>query len=139
MTTSRTSASRKCGTAPKKIRTSLAALCCIVLLTLPAWSVEPIKKVINKTGEVVTGVAETITDPILNPRKAVMTWFDYNPAIESGEKKNYNILPLFVSSPERGQGFGIKYAQESLFAKKDVIWVQAVQTLKNKSSVEIKY
>ncbi len=77
--------------------------------------------------------------PIKKIEKAVSTWFDYNPSIASGEKKNYNILPLFVSSPERGQGFGIKYAQESLFAKKDVIWVQAVQTLKSKSSYEFKY
>ncbi len=80
-----------------------------------------------------------ITEPIRDPKKAVSTWFDYNPQIETGEKKNYNILPLFVSSPERGQGLGIKYAQESLFAKKDVIRVQAVQTAKNKSSFELKY
>jgi len=83
-------------------------------LITPAWGAEPVKKFVTN-------------------------WLDYNPAIERGEKKNYNILPLFVSSPERGQGFGIKYAQESLLAKKDVIRLQAVQTLKNKSSYELKY
>lgn len=119
-------------------------------LASPGWADPPLKKifkgtkragktVIEKTGDVVTGVADKITEPIRDPRSAVSTWFDYNPAIERGEKKNYNVLPLFVSSPERGQGFGVKYAQESLFGKKDVIRVQAVQTLKGKSSYELNY
>ena len=122
----------------------------LFLLTSSAWGANPVEKilkdagaagkaVIKKTGDAVTGVADKVSEPIRNPRKAVSTWFDYNPAIERGERKNYNILPLFVSSPERGQGFGVKYAQESLFGKKDVIRVQAVQTLKNKSCYEFKY
>ena len=116
-----------------------AVACFALLLVSPAWGAPPLKKIIHRTGEVMTGAADTITEPFLNPKKALSTWFDYNPHIQSGEKKNYNVLPLFVSSPERGQGFGVKYAQESLLVHKDVLRLQAVQTLKSKSSYELKY
>jgi len=113
-TISPTFASPKYKARPKKIRLKPAVTCLVLLLVSPAWGAEPVKKFVS-------------------------TWFDYNPQIESGEKKNYNVLPLFVSSPERGQGFGIKHAQESLLAPKDILRLQAVQTLKNKSSYELKY
>ncbi|OGR82026.1 MAG: hypothetical protein A2636_07250 [Elusimicrobia bacterium RIFCSPHIGHO2_01_FULL_64_10] len=71
--------------------------------------------------------------------RAFSTWLDFNPQIERGEKKNYNLLPLFVSSPERGQGFGLKYAQQSLLNREDVVRVQAIQTLLGKSSYDLVY
>lgn len=94
---------------------------------------------IKKTGETVENVAKTIVEPILNPKAAVSRWFDYDPRLETGEKKNFNILPLFVSSPERGIGFGIKFAQKSLLNKNDLVHLQAIQTLKSKSAYRIKY
>ncbi len=97
------------------------------------------KKVIKKTGAVIGNAGGVLSEPIRNPRAAVRRWFDYDPRIESGEKKNFNILPLIVSSPERGFGFGLKFAEASFWRKSDVVRVQAVQTLKNKSSFEIKY
>jgi len=97
------------------------------------------KEFLRKTGKTLNNVKNKITEPIRDPKKAVSTWFDYNPRIESGEAKNYNILPLFVSSPERGQGFGVKYAQESLLGSKDVVHLQAIQTLKDKSSYKVEY
>lgn len=91
------------------------------------------------TGRALDGAAHKVMEPIRDPHSAFATWFEFDPKVESGEKPNFNILPLFVSSPERGQGFGIKVARESLFKKKDVIRAQAVQTLKNRSSYRLVY
>ena len=123
-------------------------LICVWILLLfpnPLFSQEKegrknlIEKTVEKTGQTVKGMTQMITEPIRDPKAAFSTWFDYNPEIERGEKKNYNLLPLFVSSPERGQGFGLKYAQQSLLKKDDILRIQAVQTLKNKSSYELMY
>ena len=94
---------------------------------------------IEKTGQAIGSVAQKIAEPIRDPKAAISTWFDFNPRIESGEKTDYNVLPLFVSSPERGQGFGVKYAQASLLKRNDVLRIQAIQTLKNKSGYELRY
>ena len=116
----------------------LAVILCWTAAVPPAFCQEEIP-LMKKAGQALNGVAQTISKPIRDPRGTFSTWFDFNPEIERGEKKNYNILPLFVSSPERGQGFGVKYAQASLLKRDDVIRLQAVQTLKNKSSYELKY
>ncbi len=92
---------------------------------------------VNMVGDAVTLVTEKISEPIRDPKAAVSTWFDYNPLIESGEKKNINILPLFVTSPERGQGVGIEFAQESVLKKQDLLRFHIVHTLKNRSSFEL--
>ena len=105
----------------------------------PSLLAQEEKTLINKTSEATGKLSQKIAEPVRNPMAAFSTWFDFNPRVESGEKKNYNILPLFVSSPERGQGFGIKYAQMSLINRRDVIRMQAIQTLKGKSSYHLKY
>ncbi|MBI3012079.1 MAG: hypothetical protein HYY63_00460 [Elusimicrobia bacterium] len=94
---------------------------------------------LRKTKERVGGVTKKLAEPITDPKAAFSYWFDFDPRIERGEKKNRNILPLIVSSPERGFGLGLKYAQESLWNKKDVVRVQMIQTLKSKSSYQLKY
>ena len=100
---------------------------------------QTIKKTGEAVGEAVEKVSQTIAEPILNPKAARSHWFDFDPQIESGEKKNINILPLVVSSPERGFGLGLKFAQESMFRKSDVLRIHTVQTLKNKSSYRLSY
>lgn len=97
------------------------------------------KNLLEKTGQVMGEVTKKIAEPIVDPKAAFSYWFDFDPRIERGEKKNFNILPLFVSSPERGQGFGVKYAQESLWRKNDIIKIHAIQTLKGKSAYQLNY
>jgi outer membrane protein assembly factor BamA len=111
-----------------------AGLCAVLLSG--AGSAESLRR---KTGKALGKAAEKVMEPIRNPQSAFTTWFEFDPRIESGEKANFNILPLFVSSPERGQGFGVKLARESLFKNKDIIRVQAIQTIKNRSSYRLGY
>ena len=93
----------------------------------------------EKTTLAMATVADTVSEPVMKPRSALARWFEYDPRLETGERKNFNILPLFVSSPERGTGLGVKFAEEALWEKKDILSAQAVQTVKNKSSYNIKY
>ncbi len=96
-------------------------------------------KIIQKTGETVGKVTKKLAEPITDPKAAFSYWFDFDPLIQSGEKTNINFLPLVVSSPERGFGLGLKYAQESLIRKSDVVRIHTVQTLKNKSAYRLSY
>lgn len=94
---------------------------------------------IKKGNEFIGKVAQKVTEPIRDPKTAFSYWFDFDPRIIAGEKKNFNLVPLFASSPERGVGFGFMFAQESLWKKNDVIKVNAIQTLKNKSLYSFGY
>ncbi len=72
-------------------------------------------------------------------KKTFSYWFDFDPRIEKGEKKNINILPLIVFTPEKGFGLGLKFAQESFLKKKDIIKLTTIQTLKSKSEYRVIY
>lgn len=114
-----------------------AALAAPLLLPSLAYSAE--RTMMSKAGDVLEDVKDTITEPIKDPKAAFSRWFDFNPEIESGKKKNYNILPLVIASPERGFGLGIKYAQEAILRKRDVFRVHALQTVKNKQEYRLGY
>ena len=127
----------------------LTALFIVFLIPSLIYPQDP-KNIIQKTGkaveqagkktvQTVNDVAKTLTEPIRDPKAAMSRWFDFDPRLETGERTNFNVLPLFVSSPERGVGFGIKFAQESLLKKQDLIGLQIVQTLKGKSSYRLNY
>jgi len=121
------------------MRKIILSLLSVVFIASPIYPEEKKKTLLKRTGENIVRISRQLAKPITDPKATFSTWFDFNPQIERGERKNYNILPLFVSSPERGQGFGIKYAQESLINKHDVIRIQAIQTVKNSSSYQLKY
>ncbi len=97
------------------------------------------KNLILRTAGMIGGMTQTITEPVRNPRAAFSRWFEFNPEIEKGAKPNFNVLPLFISSPERGQGLGLKMARESLWKKHDVVRAHILHTLKNKQEYRLKY
>lgn len=98
-----------------------------------------LEKAAEKTGNAVEKAAQTVIEPITDPKAAFSRWFDFDPRIQSGERTNFNILPLFVSSPERGVGFGVKAAREGLFKKGDLVNAQIIHTAKNKDAYHFKY
>ncbi len=117
----------------------IAPLCLTADLSFSGDKNPDDKNIIARTAGVIGGVTSTLAEPVLNPRAAFARWFEFNPQIEKGEKPNFNVLPLFISSPERGQGLGVKFARESLWKKHDVVRTHVLHTLKNKQEYRLKY